>query len=108
MAKISSYLDMLKYLPTVIGVVKQVRGQNKDDDSAEFLRETQQSVADLRKDVIQRLEEMTTENARLRTRLRDLDASVTVLKVLVYTSFGIGIVGLILALIALIRLAGGG
>lgn len=105
MAKISTYLDMLKYLPTVIGIAKQVRGQGKDEE-VEFLRETQQSVADLRKDVIQRLEEMSTENSRLRSRLRDIDASFTVLKVLVYTTLGIGIVGLILALIALIRLAG--
>lgn len=105
MANIASIVNLLKYAPTVVGAIKQFRGGRDSEEIAEYVKDTRETLMDMKKNLSQRLETLEAENTRLRTRVREMESGLTTLKVLVYTGGGAAVVALILVLILLIKQA---
>ena len=104
MPNLAFLLKMLKYAPVVIGVVKGLRGSDDGQQQMnEQLHETQRTLDDVRKQLSQRMDDLEQENARLRSRLQDSDASLTTLKVLVWTTALFALFATVLALVAMVR-----
>lgn len=102
MPKLGSYLKLIQYAPMIIGAVKQLR-TNSTSEVNEEIAQTKQTLDDIKKNLLSRIEDLENENARLKTRIREVESSVTITRVLVLTSGGAAIVALVLALIAIIR-----
>lgn len=102
MPNIGTWLQLLKYAPMVIGAVKQMRGGGQSEETQQEIVETRNAFDDFKKTINQRLEAAENENARLKTRIREMESSLTIFKVLLWTSGGIAIVGFVLALLAFI------
>ncbi|HEY3378947.1 MAG TPA: hypothetical protein VGL77_15785 [Armatimonadota bacterium] len=101
MPKFGSFLKILELAPLVFGLVKQVRGQ-QTPEVGEQVEETRNALTDLKKQLTQRLESLEEANTHLKTRVRELESSIAVLKVLVYTS---GVIGLLALIFVLIQMA---
>ncbi|HEX2949302.1 MAG TPA: hypothetical protein VHV83_07000 [Armatimonadota bacterium] len=102
MPKLGSYLKLIQYAPMIIGAVKQLRTSPTSEVNEE-IAQTKQTLDDIKKNLLSRIEDLENENARLKTRIREVESSVTITRVLVLTSGGAAIVALVLALIAIIR-----
>lgn len=103
MAKLTSYLRILEMAPAILGAVKQLRG-TPVGELDEDIKETKRSMDDVKKQLFQRLDDVETENKRLQARLKEMESTLTIQKVLIYTSSGVALIALVLSLIAIIRL----
>ncbi len=98
-----SLLKWLQYIPMAYDVVKAVAPAQPQESA----RETQQVLEAFRKSLDDRFTELESENARLRTRLREAESSLTNLQAWIWIGGGsLGILlflSLVLAIIALAR-----
>jgi hypothetical protein len=94
-------LKALKYAPMVIGAVQQFRGQ-QSAHTEEELTETRHTIEDLRKEMTRRFETLENDNARLKTRLREAESAVMMMKILVMCGGVFAVVAFGLAILALL------
>ena len=105
MPNFGKIFKLLKYAPTVIGLIKQLRGAGQAEKQVvEEIVETRNELENFKKQISARLEALEAENGHLKTRLRQIESSFTMLRVLVYPIGVFALISFILAIIALIML----
>ena len=105
MPNFGSILKLLKYAPTVIGIIQQVRGSRQEQTAHldEEIAETRDALADFKKNILNRVDDLEQENVRLKTRMREVESAFTMLRVLLYPIGVFALAAFVLALLALIR-----
>lgn len=104
MPNFGTLFKLLQYVPMALEISRALHGRNAPTVEDE-VQETRETLADFKKDMTQRLVALEEENAHLKMRIRDTDAALSLVKVLVWISGGVGLVGFVLALLALILVA---
>lgn len=102
MPNIGSLFKLLNYVPLILEITKQFRGRSVVCNEVD-VDELRSDLADIKKANMQRVEEIEQENVRLKTRIRDLESTVGILNILVYSIGAFALTAFILALIALVR-----
>lgn len=106
MAKMATLITLLKYAPSVIGLVKQFRGSGDDGDATrrivDAIVDTRESLEDFKRQATERIDELEEENARLRSRIREAESSLTIHLVLLISMSAVTLGAFVMALLALV------
>lgn len=104
MLKLAAIMKYAQYVPFVLDTVKGLRKQEQPSPQA---AETREMLVDFKKDVLERLNTLEEDNARLKARMREAQSSLDFYRVFVWL-FGafssvFAIIAIIVAMSALNR-----
>ena len=92
-------LGLMKYAPTVLQVIQGMRRGQKDDEVQHVADDMQHELENIKKQLNNQITTLEEANAQLRTRVRELESSISTLKMLVYNSLGLGGLAVIIAVL---------
>jgi hypothetical protein len=99
MPKPGSFWNWLQYIPIALEVGRMIRPPKPPEQPCGV---NAGDIADLRKAVSERLEQVEQENARLQARVRDLESSFTAFQLLFYIGGAFIVVLVIIIMIAVL------
>ncbi len=105
MSKFASVFSIIKYAPALLGIIKQFRNEQPSTEIVDEVVSTRNSLEDFKRTTMQRLDELEKEHTRLHSRLKDADASITLLKAIIWTCAAFALAAFILALFVVIRVS---
>ena len=105
MPNISSIVNILKHVPALLGIFKQLRGEPQAAALSDVVASTRHAMEDFKRTAQQRLDDLEKDNTRLRSRLKDADASITLLKAMIWASSAFALAAFVLALLAIVRMS---
>ena len=85
MPRLPSIWKMIQYLPIIVGLLNYVRPRETVDSAGDL----QDEMQEFRLSVADRLLEMENESARLHARIREMQAALLWLRLLIWIGFGI-------------------
>ncbi len=104
MPNLRALIGWIQYLPMAFELVKTLAPSPTVPETAE---KTMEAIDDLRQDMHERLDVLQNEHHRLRGRMRELEAQIDTLKLLVWVSTGTTAVLLVILFIMVITLMHG-
>jgi len=97
--------NMLQFAPILLEIKRGMGQVQPSPGVTPMMKETQDQLADFKKDVLARLEAMEVETARLKARLRETESALIFYKVFLWSFGAFSLVAFIMAAIVIVHMA---